>query len=83
MVTNGMKFEHDGFECVINERPDLLYLFQVYGHRKVDDAIFRPNLLFSRDLNDKKVIAACVSIMNGDFSGTTVYRYGRYNVMDS
>ena len=81
MITDGMRFEHDGFECVINERPDLLYMFQVYGHREVDNVVFKPNLLFNRNLNDKKVITACVAIMDGDFSGT-VYRYGRYNVME-
>ncbi len=80
MVETGTEFEHDGFKCNIIERPDLLYGYTVYGRRKSDDKVFKPNVLFDRDMTTDEIIDTCRAMIDGIFSGK-VERIGNYNVI--
>lgn len=80
MNNNGIQFEHNGFECVINERPDLCYLYKVHGHRETDDKDWTSNVLFERYITAEQIANACSDIIDGTFSGK-VEQCGAYNVM--
>lgn len=67
-------FEHNGIDCRIVERPDLLYSRSVCGFRGED--VWLPNidghqLCFDQSLTDEQIKDACVSIMDkGSFKGS-------------
>ena len=75
-------FEHNGFECVITERPDLCYGYKVFGFRKSDDKVFLPKVLFDRDMTRAEIIFASIAMMDGTFTGQ-VESYGGYDVVVS
>lgn len=79
---NEIKFEHNGFECMIHERPDLCHSYKVYGHRKTDDKVFYPDILFDRDMTIEDIKKVCIDMMDGKFSGS-VEVYGDHSVVIS
>ena len=72
-------FEYDGFECKVRERPDLLNLRQVNGHRESDNRNFLSKLLFERHLSFEQIREAFISEMKGELTGTII-PYGRYAI---
>ena len=72
-------FEHDGFTCTIMQRPDLLYMYQVYGYRDVDKKLWLPRIMFDKDISVEQIQKAAVEMMNGTFEGE-IEVYGNIHV---
>ncbi|GAG24470.1 unnamed protein product, partial [marine sediment metagenome] len=62
-------FEHDGFECAIIHRPDLLYTYSVCGHRDSDNKDWLPHVVFDKDLTFEQIRSASIEMMDGVFDG--------------
>lgn len=73
------RFNIDGFDCRVFERPDKLYLNFVYGHRKSDKMDFVPQMCFERDVEVDEIKAVCRAILDKSFVGM-VERYGDVNI---
>ncbi len=82
-VIDEATFEHNGFKCKITQRPDLCYLYAVYGHRELDNMDFVPfftrRILFEQNLTFEQIRDASIAIMDGTFKGV-VERHGNYNL---
>ena len=77
--TPEFKFTHDGFDCTIVERPDLLYCKKVHGFRESDSMHWTPKTLFDKDLTFEQARDAAIAIREGRFEGK-IDHYGDYSI---
>ena len=73
------EFEHNGFTCTITQRPDLCYVYQVYGFRQADKKHWNPKTKFDKDLTIEQVQKAAIEMMDGTFEGV-IEVYGNLHI---